>query len=519
MTAQPKQGQVQGGNQPAISLPKINAEIQNLPVITKLAWDALRNANQPPYLFRRAGSIYRIERDEKKGLILRWLSPDRARYELARAAQWVKTKTVGQQTVEADAKPPMDVVKDLLATPNPPLPILNRITQVPVFAANGKLQTTVGYHPAAKIYYSPAAGLIVPAVPMSPTAQDVENARNLIVNELFCDFPFLRDADRAHAVALFLLPFARDLIDGATPMHLIEAPTAGSGKGLLADVALRPAVGQHIGILTQAHDGDEWRKRLTSLFKEMREVILIDNVTTTLDSGELAAALTALVWEDRILGRNETASFPVRCAWVCTANNPTMSTEIARRCARSRLDSGIDRPWVNRTDFKHADLRSWADEHRSELVWSALVLIQAWLAAGSPHPKCKLLGSYEAWSRTLGGILEIAGVTGFLDNLNEFYEASDMEGAIWREFVEEWEKQHGSKIVTVIDLFALAEANDGFEFTGFKERAQRISFGKQLAKQRDRVIGAYRIVDCGTKSRAKQWRLVSVTPKSNSPSP
>ncbi|HKQ04139.1 MAG TPA: hypothetical protein VJ464_03335 [Blastocatellia bacterium] len=517
---QDKEGEEDDTTNKASPLPEIDADIQSLPIITAQAWSALQKANDPPYLFRHGGSIVRLEPDEEGGRIMRELNLDATRYELARVARWVRERKGNKGAVEwEDAKPPIDVVKDLLATPTYPLPAITRITQVPVFASNGELQTEAGYHATAKVYYSPANEFVIADVPKNPSSEDIAKARSLIIDDLLCDFPFVSDADRAHAVGLFLLPFARDLIVDATPCHLIEAPTPGSGKSLLADVALRPAVGRNIGVVTQARDGDEWRKRLTARFKELREVILIDNVTTTLDSGELASALTALNWEDRILGRTETASLPVRCVWVCTANNPMMSTEIARRCIRIRLDTGIDRPWIAEKGYKHPDLRKWVDEHRIELVWAALVLIQAWLVADRPKPQCKLLGSYEEWTRTIGGILENAGIKGFLTNLDEFYEAADIEGAIWKDFVEEWAEKHGSKIVTVATLFNIANNNDGFEFSGSSERGQRISFGKQLARQRDRVIGEHRIVDFGTVKRAKQWRLLPLAPASSDEPP
>jgi hypothetical protein len=56
------------------------------------------------------------------------------------------------------------------------------------------------------------------------------------VDELLVDFPFVRDSDRAHAVAAILLPFLQRIIGGLAPIHLIEAPTQGSGKGLLASL-------------------------------------------------------------------------------------------------------------------------------------------------------------------------------------------------------------------------------------------------------------------------------------------
>lgn len=239
--------------------------------------------------------------------------------------------------------------------------------------------TTSGYHPGAKIYYAPAAGFVVPSIPTPPAPCDIQRAKELILDELLCDFPFVSEADRAHAVAVFLLLYARDFIDGPTPIHLIEAPSAGSGKGLLVDVLLLPAVGRHIGVLVEVREDDEWRKRLTSCFLEGRTVIFIDNVNRPLNSGVLAAALTASTWDDRLLSKNTMArSLPVRSVWLTAGNNPVLSTEIARRCVRIRHDPKVDRPW-QREGFRHCDLRSWVAEHRADPVWAALTLIQAWL--------------------------------------------------------------------------------------------------------------------------------------------
>jgi hypothetical protein len=51
--------------------------------------------------------------------------------------------------------------------------------------------------------------------------------------ELLGDFGFASEADRAHAIALGLLPLVRGWIEGSTPLHLIEAPLRGTGKTLL----------------------------------------------------------------------------------------------------------------------------------------------------------------------------------------------------------------------------------------------------------------------------------------------
>ena len=114
---------------------EINAGNQNLAQVTSNAWHAIRKANESPYLFRFGDMLCRLERDNG-ACIPKLLTQDRLRHELARSAQWYRWKGDKCQP----AKPPMDVVKDMLATPNPPLPPLRRITAVPVFASAGQVE-------------------------------------------------------------------------------------------------------------------------------------------------------------------------------------------------------------------------------------------------------------------------------------------------------------------------------------------------------------------------------------------
>ena len=161
--------------------------------------------------------------------------------------------------------PPVDVIKDMLATPDMPLPPLKRLSEIPIFSSDGTLVSQPGYHRASQTYYAPAAGLEIPEVPNLPTEKDISRAKSIILEDLLVDFPFLNQSDLAHAVALFLLLFARPLINGLTPNYLIESPTPGSGKGLLADACVASSVGRHrMAIMAQAANGEEWRKRITA---------------------------------------------------------------------------------------------------------------------------------------------------------------------------------------------------------------------------------------------------------------
>jgi hypothetical protein len=348
-------------------LPIIYADDPDLDRATRGAWGALAQANDPAFMFRH-GVPSRIEPDETGAPILRELTLDRIRFELARCACYqvdVKDRA-GNITGKRPAHPPIAVCKNILATPNPPLPVLTRIVEAPVFAPDGSLQLDPGYHPSSRTYYA-ATGLRLPDVPSKPSKDDLIRARLLIDIELLGDFPFASEAEKTNVVALYLLPYVRDMIAGPTPLHLIEKPCQGTGATLLADAISYPAIGRSIAATTEGRDEDEWRKRLTAKLATGPAFVLFDNLRERLDSANVSSAITATNWEDRRLGHSETILIPVRCAWIATGNNPALSGEIARRTVRIRLDAKTDQPWL-RTEFKHPDLRSWMKQRRGDLV-------------------------------------------------------------------------------------------------------------------------------------------------------
>jgi len=194
-------------------------------------------------------------------------------------------------------------------------------------------------------------------------------------------------------VAFLLLPFVRELIDGSTPLHLIEKPTPGTGAGLLAEALTFPSAGRQISTMTEGRDEDEWRKRITAKLMTAPTVVWIDNLRRRLESSAVSAAVTTPTWEDRLLGHSEMIRVPVRCAWLATGNNPALSSEIARRTVRIRLDAKVERPWL-REGFRHPDLRQWMNENRGELIWGALTIIQAWITEKRPDGPT-ILGGFE----------------------------------------------------------------------------------------------------------------------------
>ena len=493
--------------EPSQPLPSLSSIEGNLRHATRRAWSLLIASNQSPWIFRLGGQPTWVVPDDEGRPAAATIDIERMRHMLANLADWRKPLGKGESI---PTPPPSNVIKSLLATPDPALPVLAGIVTAPVFGRNGSLLTEPGYHPDARLLYHPPPGFALPPISAKPSAEEIAAARSLLLDELLGDFPFTGEAERAHALCLLLLGFVRPMIEGPTPLHMIEKPTPGTGATLMVDAIATVLTGSSASVMTEGRDDDEWRKRLTAKLRQLPVLLLIDNLRQELDSAALAAALTAPAWEDRILGVSDIIRLPVRCTWVATGNNPAVSHEIARRLVRIRLDARSDQPW-RREGFRHPDLMIWVRANRARLVAACLTLCQAWASAGRP-PAARSLGSFETWSQTLGGILHVAGVPGFLGNLDEVMEASDSEGGTWRAFIQLWWDRFGSAEVSVSDLIGHAQsAQVGLPVSAKTDHALSITLGKAFRKLRDRAFRtSERLVHvraAGHVHNSQRWKL------------
>jgi len=483
--------------------PRIVVTDRHLHEIAEDAWSAVLDTNHPPWLFRHGGQISEIVHDDEGRPIVSHLSLPALRGRLDRVAEWLR---LSNQKGLVPARPPKDVAEDMMAL-DKPLPILRGITGTPVFSADGTLVVAPGYQKSTRLYYQPT-GKPVPEVPQRPSSADLERAKGLLLTEWLVDFPFTDDSSRAHAVAAPLTAITREMIDGPTPLFAVDAPSPGSGKGLLAEGIGVVVAGAPPPVMTVGRGEEEMRKRTTAILRDGSPVILLDNVKRRLDSAPLAAVLTTTVWADRILGKSETIRLPNRSLWLATGNNLDLDGEMVRRVAWVRLDSKVDRPW-ERTGFRHDPLTPWVRENRHDLVWALLVLVQHWIAQGRPSWDGRPLGSFESWCRVVGGILDVADIPGFLSNRDELYRRVDAETEEWRAFVAAWWETHGDAAVKAGDLFELAHQWELLPsvFATAKddatEHALRTRLGKALGQRRDRRYGDLFIRTLGQDSHQK----------------
>lgn len=483
------------GEQSTAPVVEWNVEDSGLPVIetngvplrdlTAAALEAITKANEPPTTFVRTGSLVKVTWDEHRRPRIQPMDGPVLRGHLDRVAEWVSTSS---KRGSVSVMPPPAVVDDIPnLSPFPTLPVLVGIGSAPAVAPNGNLRLEPGYCRDSKMFLASSESWEIAGV-------SAEEAAKWIFDEVLVDFPFQSEADKANALGLMLLPFVRPCIDGPTPLHDIDAPSMGTGKSLLGKVCLFPYTGCEIPAMTAPDAEEEWRKKLTSALIAGDQAIMIDNISKKVDSDALAAILTATEWRDRALGSSTIITLPVRCAWVATSNNAQLSVDIARRSVGIRLDAQSEKPW-QREGFKHPKILPWMAKNRRQIVAHLLAMVDAWVKAGMPKWNGRPLGSFEAYSEVLGGILDVAKVEGFLTNWEVMFESTNAEELSWKGFYDRWYENFGSDPVKVSDLFDKFIEDDALVslLNSSTEQGQKVKLGTLLRKRAGRVIGDMRI--------------------------
>jgi len=336
---------------------------------------------------------------------------------------------------------PTDVANMVLATPMywQGIPHLHSIVNLPFFRADGTLVDTHGYDDVSHIYYFKPVGFDLPrSVPavgdLTPAQWMIASAwaREWLVTELFGDFPFASDADRANTVAMLLSPFIMQIINCPLPLFVLTADNPGVGKSLMAETVGRILNGGSTAKAAWPKMEEEFEKKIFAIFNspQTSSLVIWDNVPegTAVDSPALAGLTTARDWEGRLLGKSEIRRFVNNRVWCVTGNSLGTGGDMARRSVYCALAAEGPHPEDRPPEsFRHPKLRQWIDRNRGMLVLACLTLVRAWQADGEPLPPASVprMGDYAPWVETVGGILEVAGIPDFLGNVRARREGSD----------------------------------------------------------------------------------------------
>jgi hypothetical protein len=195
--------------------------------------------------------------------------------------------------------------------------------------------------------------------------------------------------------------------------------------------------------------------------------------------------------------------------WASTWNNISFSRELNRRIVPIELIAESENPSL-RTGFKYNPiLEEFVEPRRIDLMRACLTICQHWIVEGCPKGS-QVMGRFESYARTMGGILDSIGVEGFMANRPKLIDRN-VESSRWGALVAAWHGARGQGLVGTGDIWGIitAEGNEELAVTfsdligdgGVLSQKQRL--GKDLEKQTNQVWGDWRITRSTATSRNK----------------
>jgi len=193
-----------------------------------------------------------------------------------------------------------------------------------------------------------------------------------------------------------------------------------------------------------------------------------------------------------------------------TSNGLTSTPDAARRFVWIALE------WleedITRRQFTHADLTRHALEFRQRYYSALMSMVKTWWDEGRPEAAVSM-PTFDRWARAVGGIFEVAGIKGFLENRDEASAELDPEGADMHALVRLWAAKLPDREVVTKDLFAIVIESDLFSWIlggPGNERSQQMRLGRILARYRNRIVGGMTITEPRSGSRPPRYFLRAV---------
>lgn len=120
------------------------------------------------------------------------------------------------------------------------------------------------------------------------------------------------------------------------------------------------------------------------------------------------------------------------------------------RIGEQTLDPECENPF-DLTGWRHPKLLQWAKQHRPDLIWAALTLVQAWIAEGMP-PDTLTLGNFESWAEVMSSICNVVGLDGLHANWREWHEGQPSDLPVLRKVWATWRSEFGDQKVKAAEL-------------------------------------------------------------------
>ncbi|MEQ1771830.1 MAG: hypothetical protein ABL879_18555 [Devosia sp.] len=308
-----------------------------------------------------------------------------------------------------EARPTIDIARHIEERGQWILRVLRGSVEAPTLRRDGSILQTPGYDRRSQLFFDPDDSAF-PAVAKEPTRADALRGLDML-KQVIRDFPFVPaereewggpTAARSVALSLMLTALVRRSL-GTAPAHAVIAPTPGTGKTKLAEVAAVLATGRTPTSISYGKSQEEFEKRLFSVLLSGDAVVIVDNIEAEqVSSDEFCTVLTSESVKNRILGVSKMAEVPTSALFILNGNNISFAGDIVDRVVACNLDARMEDPKQRRFDFEPV---SYALAHRGELVAAGLTILRAHVAAGFPGAEQLTPSRFPDWDRTVRAAL------------------------------------------------------------------------------------------------------------------
>lgn len=382
---------------PANAIIANNAEVHVL--VSEFADLLSRNSGR---VYKRNGELMRLstleEPNVQEGVVrhaglveLRIADPEWLVHEASRCGgHFIETSEIKWRPVT----PPRRAASLLTAIADEaPFPVVRGVAMTPTLQRDEP-----GYDEESKLLLAFPPGAF-PIIPAAPTKEDAEAAMQRLEAPIR-EFPFVDEASRSVARSAMLCAVVRGELR-TCPMHIFDAPAAGTGKSKLADVVGIVATGVAPSVVTYSSDDEENEKRLSTILRAGDPVIAVDNISHDLEGDFLCQMLTQESVQARILGKSERVRMLTRTLVLGTGNNVRFRGDIARRVVIARIDANMANPETRQFDFDPVEV---VKSNRAQLVVDALTVLRAYRASAEQVALAPF-GSFEDWDLVRGALI------------------------------------------------------------------------------------------------------------------
>jgi putative DNA primase/helicase len=404
-------------------------------------------------------------------------------HELGGCARWRRYTAEGE---ERTIDPPKEVVEQILGAlvHKWPFPPLKGVIATQTMRMDGSLLLDAGYDPQTGLYLMDPPAM--PGIPEAPSRADAEAASDLL-ESLLGEFPFADEPSASVAVSMLMTPVLRAALAPAVPIHVASAPTAGTGKSFLADLASALAIGERCPVFAAAAEPKETEKRLEGAALDGFPIIALDNLNGELAGNFLAQLGSSATLAIRAMGGHPITKVANTFTVFANGNNISAPQDLVRRTIRCGLDADMERPW-ERT-FK-ADPVETVLAGRGPYVAAVLTIARAYVVAGMPGRKRPPAG-FQRWSDVVRSALCWLGWPDPCESA-AVVSAEDDRGHERSALFTTWDAILGGGKYTAADIARVANATSDHPLHGeFREAIIAIADPKNNQTISTKSLGRY----------------------------